>query len=97
MGPALDHRPSSTRAWVAIWASIGAVTTAMFEPDADHSHLEKLDRMPHSWVDFVKDDAAAGVDFKSFQVNPDQSGHGILEHPRFSADRSSISLTAGGR
>jgi hypothetical protein len=54
---------------------IGQARTPMFDPDADRNHLEKLKKMLHSWVDFVRSDVEADRDFFSFQVD-DRAGSG---------------------
>jgi hypothetical protein len=51
-------------------ASIGSVTTAMFEHRSDHAHLEKLEVLIRQWVEFVQDAPDLGQDFHSFRVNP---------------------------
>ena len=50
-------------------AEIGAVDTSMFDPGADQVHLEKLEALLQSWVDFVGKDIDGGRDFQSFVVN----------------------------
>ena len=50
--------------------SIGSVITAMFEHQADHAHLEKLENLIRTWVEFVQEEPESGQDFQSFQVNP---------------------------
>lgn len=50
-------------------ASIGEVTTPMFEPNADATHLQKLEQMLRSWVQFVNDEIDKTSDFKSFAVD----------------------------
>jgi hypothetical protein len=51
---------------------IGEVATPMFEPHADHKHLEKLERLLHSWVDFVKEGPDSETPFTSFSVRERQ-------------------------
>jgi hypothetical protein len=52
-------------------ADVGEVLTPMFESAADRVHLEKLERLLRSWVDFVKDDVGLEEgDFKSFPIGP---------------------------
>jgi hypothetical protein len=48
--------------------NIGEVSTPMFEPQADHNHLMKLQKLLHSWVEFVQDAPNVDQDFRSFQV-----------------------------
>ena len=64
-------------------SGIGEVITPMFEPNADETHLKKLDQMLQSWVDFVKDDIDSDVDFKSFQVGPQHGGTGMRQYPPY--------------
>jgi hypothetical protein len=59
---------------------IGQARTPMFDPDADRKHLEKIRRMLHSWVDFVRGDVETDRDFFSFQV--DDTARGDLCAPR---------------
>jgi hypothetical protein len=64
--------------WTRIYASdspydrqktvIGEVWTPMFERRADVAHLEKVTRMLHAWVDFVKENPEDEVTFKDFPV-----------------------------
>ena len=52
-------------------ADVGEVLTPMFEAVADRVHLDKLERLLRSWVDFVKEDVGLEEgDFKSFPVGP---------------------------
>ena len=51
-------------------ASIGSVTTPMFEHRADHVHLVKLETLIRQWVEFVQDQPDVGQDFQSFEVKP---------------------------
>ena len=48
---------------------VGEVSTPMFEAQADARHLDKVERMLYSWVDFVKDEVDSGTDFKTFQTD----------------------------
>lgn len=47
-------------------ADIGVVTTPMFEPQADHVHLEKLEQVLKDWVTFVRDEPEGEGDFQPF-------------------------------
>jgi len=49
-------------------AAIGEVGTSMFEMEADHHHLQKLERLLRSWVDFVADDSLNEKDFAYFPM-----------------------------
>jgi hypothetical protein len=48
--------------------SIGEVQTPLFEPRADANHLVKVERLLHSWVDFVRESPDDEITFKSFAV-----------------------------
>lgn len=48
---------------------IGDVCTPMFEPQADYNHLDKLQRMLRSWVQFVRTDSPQDQDFTAFPVD----------------------------
>ena len=48
---------------------VGEASTPMFEPQADARHLDKVERLLYAWVDFVKEDADSGADFKTFQMD----------------------------
>ncbi len=50
-------------------SNIGEVKTPMFESWADAHHLNKVERLLYAWVDFVKDEADAAEDFRSFEVD----------------------------
>jgi hypothetical protein len=50
-------------------AWIGEVRTPIFEADADRNHLQRLERLLRSWVDFVKDASDLDQDFTSFPIN----------------------------
>jgi hypothetical protein len=50
-------------------SNVGEVKTPMFEPRADAHHLDKVERLLYAWVDFVKDEADAAGDFRSFAVD----------------------------
>jgi hypothetical protein len=48
-------------------ADIGEVRTPIFAPQADHAHLQNLERLLRSWIDFVREtDPEQG--FKSFAL-----------------------------
>lgn len=47
---------------------IGEVATPMFEPQADFKHFQKLEKLLHAWVDFVKQEPNTESDFRSFEV-----------------------------
>jgi hypothetical protein len=49
-------------------ASIGQVSTPMFETQADVSHLAKVKRLVHSWIQFTDGGADAGPEFRSFEM-----------------------------
>jgi hypothetical protein len=49
--------------------NIGEVFTPMFEPQADHKHLVKLEQLLRAWVEFVRDDPNAEQPFRSFSVD----------------------------
>ena len=51
-------------------ASIGSVSTAMFEHRSDQAHLEKLESLIREWVGFVQEEPDSGRDFHAFKVNP---------------------------
>lgn len=51
-------------------ATIGSVTTPMFEERSDGAHMEKLEDLIRQWVEFVQEDLVGGPDFQSFQVVP---------------------------
>jgi hypothetical protein len=48
--------------------SIGEVSTPIFEPRADLNHLEKVQRLLHTWVDFINATPESDHDFKSFAL-----------------------------
>jgi hypothetical protein len=50
-------------------ASIGVVSTGMFEPRADHVHLEKLEDLIREWAAFVREAPDAAQDFQSFRID----------------------------
>jgi hypothetical protein len=50
-------------------ALVGCVTTPMFTPQADACHLDRVESMLYSWVEFVKDEAEAGRDFSTFAMH----------------------------
>jgi hypothetical protein len=52
--------------------AIGEVATPMFEPHADQKHLEKLQRLSHAWVHFVKQGPDSETSFTSFSVHERQ-------------------------
>jgi hypothetical protein len=47
---------------------VGEVSTPMFEPRADATHLDKVERLLYAWVDFVQEDGDAGTDFTTFET-----------------------------
>ena len=47
---------------------IGTVRTPMFEPQAEHGHIEKVECLVRDWVDFVSQDEDSGPDFKTFAL-----------------------------
>jgi hypothetical protein len=47
---------------------IGEVATPMLQPDADETHLQRLERLLRAWVDFVKDEPDPDQPFTSFPV-----------------------------
>jgi hypothetical protein len=47
---------------------IGRVSTPMFEPRANLTHLEKIEKLLYGWVDFVKDAPDSERSFRSFPV-----------------------------
>lgn len=49
-------------------ADIGEVRTPMFAPQADETHLHKLEQLLRSWIDFVKDAQDVEQDFRSFEL-----------------------------
>ncbi len=49
-------------------ATIGDVLTPMFDPQADQTHLLKVQRLVQAWVDFVKEAPDDEVAFKTFSV-----------------------------
>jgi hypothetical protein len=53
-------------------AEIGAIETPMFDPKADTLHLEKLERLLQSWVEFVGAEADLAQEFQSFVLNDRQ-------------------------
>ena len=55
-------------------APIGEVLTPMFEAQADHQHLLKVQRLVQAWVDFVKEAPDDAVTFKTFPVD-EKPGH----------------------
>src|SRR3954454_3407088 len=50
-------------------AIVGEVVTPMFAPQADASHLDRVEKMLYAWVDFVKDEADPGRDFSTFEMH----------------------------
>jgi hypothetical protein len=40
----------------------------MFTPQADHTHLQKLERLLRVWIEFVKEDNDPEPGFKSFEL-----------------------------
>jgi hypothetical protein len=50
-------------------AEIGAIESPMFDPKADALHLEKLERLLQSWVEFVGSEADLAQEFQSFVLN----------------------------
>ena len=50
-------------------AHIGEVRTPMFEAQSDQRHLDKLEKLVRTWVDFVKDGANTEQDFTSFAMD----------------------------
>ena len=48
---------------------VGDVSTPMFAPQADAMHLDRVEKMLYSWVDFIKDDADKNRDFTTFEMN----------------------------
>jgi hypothetical protein len=49
-------------------ASIGEVTTPIFESHAEAMHLKKVERLIRSWIDFVGEPEES-VEFKSFSLD----------------------------
>ena len=49
-------------------ATVGEVTTPMFEERADARYLDKVENLLYAWVDFVKDEADPDRDFKTFKM-----------------------------
>ncbi len=64
--------------WTRVFASdspydrqkttIGDVTTPIFEPRADVTHLVKVQKLLHAWVEFVKESPDDEVAFRNFPV-----------------------------
>jgi hypothetical protein len=48
---------------------IGDVSTPMFEPDAEALHLQKLEQLLRSWVNFVRDDPNTAEPFTAFPLH----------------------------
>lgn len=53
-------------------AHVGEVRTPLFEAQADAAHLDRVQRMLYSWVEFVKDEVDAGRDFTRFDSHIDR-------------------------
>jgi hypothetical protein len=51
---------------------IGEVRTPMFSPQADQTHLQKLEQLLRAWIEFVKEDADPETSFKSFELGDRQ-------------------------
>ena len=47
---------------------IGEVRTPMLSPQADQTHLQKMERLLRAWIDFVKEEADPESGFKSFEL-----------------------------
>jgi hypothetical protein len=50
-------------------AEIGEVRTPMFEPDADHGHLERVKGLLDGWVSFVDEAPGTDHDFQAFEMS----------------------------
>jgi hypothetical protein len=44
--------------------------THQFDPDADRTHLTKLEKLVNDWVDFISEAAEEGDRFSSFHIAP---------------------------
>jgi hypothetical protein len=50
-------------------ASLGEVSTPMFDGEADANHLEKLEGLLRDWVDFVREQPMTIQEFQGFDLN----------------------------
>jgi hypothetical protein len=53
--------------------TIGDVLTPIFEPRADVTHLVKVQKLLHAWVDFVKESPDDEVAFRNFPVEENRA------------------------
>jgi hypothetical protein len=50
-------------------ANIGEVLTPMFEARAEMTHLKKIERLVHEWVEFVRENMDDDTKFRSFAMD----------------------------
>ena len=53
-------------------AALGELVTPMFEESADRHHLEKVERLLHSWIDFVTPTPDTDRPFAAFPVGQER-------------------------